>query len=73
MKSEGKKPRPPAPSRHQEKSIVIQVPPNTSKQEIEKQIHAALAEQPQDIFLNRASKEIIIVVQQEEEPPNGTT
>jgi hypothetical protein len=63
MSSEEKKSPPPPPSRHEEKSIVIQVPPNTSKNEIEKQIHDALAEQPQDIFVNRASKEIIIVVQ----------
>jgi hypothetical protein len=64
MSDEGKKPPLPPPSIIHEQSIIIQVPPHTSKQEIENQIHKALAEQPQDIFLNRASKEIIIVVQQ---------
>lgn len=72
MSNEEKKPHRPVPSHHQEKSVVIQVPPNTSKEEIEKQIHAALAEQPQDLFLNRASKELIIVVQQEDEGPYRT-
>lgn len=69
MSDEGKKPPLPPPFIIHEQTIVIQVPPNTSKQEIENQIHKALAEQPQDIFLNRASKEVIIVVQQEQEGP----
>jgi hypothetical protein len=64
MSDEGK--TPPLPPPFNEQTIVIQVPPNTSKQEIEHQIHKALAEQPQDIFLKRRSKEVIIVVQQEQ-------
>jgi hypothetical protein len=72
MSSEEEKSPPPPPSHHQETSIVIQVPPNTSKQEIEKQIHLALVHQPDDIFRGRASKEIIIVVQQEKSHPLKT-
>jgi hypothetical protein len=68
MSDEEKKLPLPLPSIIHEQTIIIQVPPNTSKQEIENQIHKALAKQPQDIFLHRASKEIIIVVQQEKPP-----
>jgi hypothetical protein len=70
MSSEEKKP--PLPPPFQEPAIVIQVPPNTSKQEIEKQIHLALIHQPDDIFRGRASKEVIIVVQQEKSHPPKT-
>ncbi len=59
----------PPPSRHQENYIVIQVPTGTKKQEIEKQILAALAEQPENIFANRKSREVVIVVQDEGDPP----
>jgi hypothetical protein len=55
----------PRPSHHEGKYIVIQVPPSTPKKDIEKQIHDALAEQPQDIFTSRISKELVIVVQEE--------
>jgi hypothetical protein len=63
MSKEGKKPT--VPSHHEGKYIVIQVPPSTPKKEIEKQIHDALAEQPQDVFASSISKELVIVVQEE--------
>jgi hypothetical protein len=50
---------------HQENSIVITVPTGTQKQEIEQQIHDALAEQPQDIFKDRKSREVLIALQHE--------
>jgi hypothetical protein len=56
-------------SHHQENCLVIQVPTGTSKLEIEKQIHAALAEQPENIFAARKSKELVIVVQNEGDRP----
>jgi hypothetical protein len=63
MSDEGK--RLPQPSRHEGKYVIIQVPPSTPKKDIEKQIHDALAEQPQDIFARSISKELVIVVQEE--------
>jgi hypothetical protein len=63
MSSEKKKL--PPPSHHQENCIVIQVPTGTKKEDIEKQIHTALAEQPENIFATRKSKELVIVVQNE--------
>jgi hypothetical protein len=69
MSDEEKKSPIPFPPIIHDQTIVIRVPPNTSKREIENQIHKALAEQPQDIFLNRLSKEVIIVVQQEQNGP----
>jgi hypothetical protein len=54
---------------HQENSIVITVPTGTLKQEIEKQIRDALAEQPQDIFKDRQSREVLIVLQEEGNRP----
>jgi hypothetical protein len=70
MSEEKKKGPPPAPSRHEGRYIIIQVPPKTSKDVIEKQIRDALNEQPQDIFAASVSREVIIVVQ-EEGPFNG--
>jgi hypothetical protein len=55
----------PSPGRYEENSIVITVPTGTLKQEIENQIHDALAEMPQDIFTGRASREVLIVLQHE--------
>jgi hypothetical protein len=63
MSDEGK--RLPQPSHHEGKYVIIQVPPSTPKKDIEKQIHDALAEQPQDIFARSISKELVIVVQEE--------
>jgi hypothetical protein len=63
MSNEGNKI--PPPSHHEENYIVIQVPIGTKKQDIEKQISAALAEQPDDIFAKRKSRELVIVVQNE--------
>jgi hypothetical protein len=53
------------PGHFEEKCIVVTVPPNTSKQEIEKQIHEALAEQPDDIFKGRQCTELVIILQHE--------
>jgi hypothetical protein len=50
---------------HEENSIVITVPTGTLKQEIEQQIHDALAEMPQDIFKGRKSRELVLVLQHE--------
>jgi hypothetical protein len=66
-----KKKGPPPPSRHEGRYIVIQVPPKTSKEAIERQIHDALNEQPQDIFAASVSREVIIVVQEEGPIDNG--
>jgi hypothetical protein len=51
------------PPHYEENCIVVPVPTGTLKQEIEKQIHDALAEQPQDIFKDRKSRELVIVLQ----------
>jgi hypothetical protein len=53
------------PGHFEEKCIVVTVPPGTSKQEIEKQIHDALAEQPEDIFTARKCTELVIILQHE--------
>ncbi len=63
MSSEKKKL--PPPSHHEENCIVIQVPKGTNKQDIEKQIHAALADQPENILAKRKSKELVIVIKNE--------
>jgi hypothetical protein len=55
----------PLPSHFEESCIVIPVPSGTLKREIEKQIHDALSEQPQDIFKDRKSREMVIVIQHE--------
>jgi hypothetical protein len=70
MSDEERKLSPPA--HYEENCIVVPVLPGTLKQEIEKQIHDALAEQPQDIFKDRKSREIVIVIQHEgSRPPKG--
>ena len=53
------------PGHFEEKCIVVTVPTGTLKQEIENQIHDALAEMPQDIFKGRKSRELILVIQHE--------
>ena len=63
MSDEEKKPPPPVP--FEENCIVVPVLTGTLKQEIEKQIHAALAGQPQDIFKHRKSRDLVIIVQHE--------
>jgi hypothetical protein len=42
--------------------IVVEVP-NGTRTEIEKQIHDALAQQPDDIFKSGKSRELVIVLQ----------
>ena len=56
-----------SPGHFEEKCIVVTVPSGTSKQEIEKQIHEALAEQPDDIFIGkgRHCKGLVIILQHE--------
>jgi hypothetical protein len=63
MSDEETKLSPPVP--YEENCIVVPVPTGTLKQEIEKQIHDALAEQPQDIFKDRQSRELVIILQHE--------
>jgi hypothetical protein len=41
------------PGHFEEKCIVVTVPTGTSKREIEKQIHEALAEEPDDVFIGK--------------------
>jgi predicted nucleotide-binding protein len=62
MADEKKKP---APSHHLENAIIVQVPTGATKQDIENQIRAALAEQPDNILATRKSKELVIIVQNE--------
>jgi hypothetical protein len=50
-------------SHYEENCIVVPVPTGALKEEIEKQIHDALAEQPQDLFRDRKSRELVIVLQ----------
>jgi hypothetical protein len=54
-----------SPTHYEENCIVISVPTGTLKQQIEKQIHDALAERPDDIFKDRRSREMVIVIQRE--------
>ena len=67
MANEEKKP-PPPPSHHSEQNIVVQVPHGASISVIEKQIHEALAQQPEDFLRKRKSRELVIVVQDEGDP-----
>jgi hypothetical protein len=54
-----------SPTHFEENCIVVSVPAGTLKQQIEKQIHDALAERPDDIFKDRKSREMVIVIQRE--------
>jgi hypothetical protein len=54
-----------SPTHYEENCIVVSVPTGTLKQQIEKQIHDALVDQPDDIFKDRKSREMIIVIQHE--------
>jgi hypothetical protein len=56
-------PLPRIPSHYEESSIVVPVPSGTQKRDIEQRIHDALAEQPEDIFKDRKSREMVIVLQ----------
>jgi hypothetical protein len=58
-----------SPTHFEENSIVVSVPTGTLKQEIEKQIHDALAARPDDIFKGRKSREMTIVIQHEGNRP----
>jgi hypothetical protein len=58
--SQGKKP--PVPSQHSERNIVIQVPPRTSKKVLEKLISDALGEKPLEAIRANRSRELIIAV-----------
>jgi hypothetical protein len=57
------------PPYYEENCIVVPVPTGALKEEIEKQIHDALAEQPQEIFKDRKSRELVIVLQHMGTPP----
>jgi hypothetical protein len=70
MSGEEKKLSP--PTHFEEKCIVVSVPTGTLKQQIEKQIHDALVEQPDDIFKDRKSREMVIVIQHEGTHPPKT-
>ena len=66
MSDEERNPFPPLPripSHYEENCIVVTVPSGTLKREIAQRIHDALAEQPQDIFKDRKSREMVIVLQ----------
>jgi hypothetical protein len=60
------KPKP--PEQHLEKHIVVGVPPGTSIEEIEKEIHKALSQEAQDILRQSQSGQLIIVVHNEYHP-----
>jgi hypothetical protein len=62
----------PPPTHYEENCIVVSVPTGTLKQEIEKQIHDALAARPDDIFKDRKSREMSIVIQHEGTHPPKT-
>jgi hypothetical protein len=53
-----------------EEHIVIEVPPDTSQVEIEKEIHKALSHEPQDFLRKSKSRQLIIVVKQEGTKPS---
>jgi hypothetical protein len=64
MADESKKKRPP-PSHYHDDGIVVEAPHGTPKQDTVNEIVKALNEQPDDLFKNKRSKQLVIVVKDE--------
>lgn len=56
-------------SHHEEDCIIVQVPDGSQKAAIEREIHEALSEFPDDIFAQHPSGDLVIVVQSESDRP----
>jgi hypothetical protein len=67
MSNKEEKPKP--PEHHLEEHIVVGVPPGTSIEGIEKEIHKALSQEAPDILRQIQSGPVIIVVKNEYQPP----